>query len=49
MYTSCKIKDLQGQDKNKNLSKASSLEELIENCPDNKTIGDNLIKAWTCL
>lgn len=47
MYTPCKIKDLQGQDKNKNLSKASSLEELIENCPENKVIGDNLIKAWT--
>lgn len=47
MCTPCKIKDLQGQDKNKNLSKASSLEELIENCPENKVIGDNLIKAWT--
>ena len=47
MYTPCKIKDLQGQDKNKNLSKASSLEELIENCPENKVIGDNLVKAWT--
>ena len=47
MYTPCKIKDLQGQDKNKKLSKASSLEELIENCPENKVIGDNLVKAWT--
>ena len=49
MYTPCKIKDLQGQDKNKNLSKASSLEELIENCPENKVIGDNLVKAWTLI
>lgn len=38
---------MQEQNKNKSLSKASSLDELIENCPENKVIGDNLIKAWT--
>lgn len=47
MYTPCKIKDLQREDKNKNLSKAFSLDELLENCPKNKIIGDNLVKAWT--
>lgn len=28
------------------LLKANSLEELIETCPKNQTIGDNLIRAW---
>ena len=38
---------LQGKDKNSNLFKSQSLEELLESCPDNKVIADNLIKAWT--
>ena len=38
---------MQGKDKNSNLFKAQSLEELLESCPDNKVIADNLIKAWT--
>ena len=38
---------MQGKEKNSNLSKAQSLEELLESCPDNKVIADNLIKAWT--
>lgn len=29
------------------LNKADSLEELIKTCPKNKTIGDNLIIAWS--
>lgn len=37
---------MQGKDKNSNLSKAQSLDELLENCPVNQTIGDNLIRAW---
>lgn len=38
---------MQGKYKNSNLSKAQTLEELLANCPENKVIGDNLIKAWT--
>ena len=38
---------MQGKDKNSNLFKAQSLEELLESSPDNKVIADNLIKAWT--
>ena len=37
---------MQGKDKNSNLSKAKSLDELLENCPVNQIIGDNLIRAW---
>lgn len=29
------------------LSKANSIEELLESCPKNQTIGDNLIRAWS--
>ena len=28
------------------VEKANSLEELLENCPKNQIIGDNLIRAW---
>ncbi len=38
---------MQGKDKNSNLFKAQSLEELLESCPDNKVIGDNLVRAWS--
>lgn len=31
------------------LSKANNLEELIETCPKNQVIGDNLIRAWTII
>ena len=31
---------------NSNLSKDQSLDELLENCPVNQIIGDNLIRAW---
>lgn len=30
-----------------NISKANSLEELLDNCPKNQVIGDNLVKAWS--
>ena len=33
--------------KNRILSKAQSLEELLATCPENQIIGDNLVKAWT--
>lgn len=29
------------------LKKATSLDELLSNCPKNQTIGDNLIRAWS--
>lgn len=29
------------------ISKANSLEELLENCPQNSVIGDSLVKAWS--
>ena len=29
------------------LKKAESLIELLSNCPDNKVVGESLIKAWT--
>ncbi len=29
------------------LSKANSIEELLESCPKNQTIGDNLVRAWS--
>lgn len=28
------------------LKKASSIEELLSNCPKNQTVCDNLIRAW---
>ena len=31
------------------LKKANSLDELLKNCPRNKTIGDNLIRAWSTI
>ena len=31
------------------LKKVNSLDELLENCPRNKTIGDNLIRAWSTI
>ena len=37
---------MQGKDKNSNLFKAQDLDELLENCPVNQIIGDNLIRAW---
>lgn len=32
---------------NSNLFKAQSIDELLENCPVNQIIGDNLIRAWS--
>ena len=32
-----------------NLTKAGNIEELLGICPSNKTIADNLIKAWTTI
>lgn len=29
------------------VQKAESIEELLENCPKNQTIGDNLVRAWS--
>lgn len=29
------------------LSKANSIEELLESCPKNQTIGDNLVRGWS--
>lgn len=29
------------------LSKANSIEELLESCPKNQTIGDNLVRSWS--
>lgn len=29
------------------VKKANSIEELLESCPKNQTIGDNLVRAWT--
>ena len=31
------------------VKKASSIEELLENCPKNQIIGDNLIRAWAII
>lgn len=38
---------MQGKDKNSNLSKAQSLDELLQTCPVNQIIGDNLVRAWS--
>ena len=38
---------MQGKDKNSNLFKAQSLEELLQTCPVNQIIGDNLVRAWS--
>lgn len=37
---------MQGKDKNIN-SKSADLMELISNAPQNQTIGDNLVRAWS--
>ena len=29
------------------VQKAESIEELLESCPKNQTIGDNLVRAWS--
>ena len=36
-----------GKDKNSNLFKAQSLDELLSTCPKNQIIGDNLVRAWS--
>lgn len=41
------LKDFMNSNKNRILSKAQSLEELLATCPENQIIGDNLVKAWT--
>ena len=38
---------LQEQDKSINLTKPNDIGELLERCPKNQTIGDNLIRAWS--
>jgi 3'-phosphoadenosine 5'-phosphosulfate sulfotransferase (PAPS reductase)/FAD synthetase len=38
---------LQGLDKNTNLCKPTSVFELLETCPKNQTIADNLVRAWS--
>lgn len=38
---------MQGKDKNSNLFKAQSLDELLSTCPVNQIIGDNLVRAWS--
>ena len=38
---------MQGKDKNSNLFKAQSLDELLKTCPKNQIIGDNLVRAWS--
>lgn len=38
---------MQGKDKNSNLFKAQSLDELLKTCPVNQIIGDNLVRAWS--
>ena len=38
---------MQGKDKNSNLFKAQSLDELLQTCPVNQIIGDNLVRAWS--
>ena len=40
-------KELNEKTMNSNLSKAQSLEELLQTCPVNQIIGDNLIRAWS--
>ena len=38
---------MQGKDKNRNLFKALSLDELLQTCPKNQIVGDNLVRAWS--
>ena len=38
---------MQGKDKNSNLYRPNNITELLDGCPVNQTIGDNLIKAWS--
>ena len=38
---------MQGKDKNSNLFKVQSLDELLQTCPVNQIIGDNLVRAWS--
>ena len=38
---------MQGKDKNSNLYRPNNITELLDGCPINQTIGDNLIKAWS--
>lgn len=40
-------KELNEETMNSNLSKAQNLDELLEHCPVNQIIGDNLIRAWS--
>ena len=40
-------KELNEKTMHSNLSKAQSLEELLQTCPVNQIIGDNLIRAWS--
>ena len=39
--------EAKGKDKNSNLFKAQSLDELLQTCPKNQIIGDNLVRAWS--
>ena len=36
-------------DKNRNIIPSENLTDLIKNCPKNKTIGDNLVRAWSII
>lgn len=38
---------MQEENKNINLSKVQTLEELLDSCPKNQVIGDNLVRAWS--
>lgn len=38
---------MQDKDKSINLTKPNDIGELLERCPKNQTIGDNLIRAWS--
>ena len=38
---------MQEQDKSINLTKPKDIGELLDRCPKNQTIGDNLIRAWS--
>lgn len=38
---------MQDKDKSINLTKPNDIGELLDRCPKNQTIGDNLIRAWS--
>ncbi len=38
-----------GKGKNRKITPSENLIDLIKNCPKNKTIGNNLIRAWSII